>query len=123
MSGLGAFPSSVTTSTTTKVTPLIWFDSSYVHTRPGQLKVAAVVLDLVAFISAAIGPCATCGSVVVFNIVSILAFWVSFLLLALYLFHVIEKQHTINWLLAVRDLSSLYLAIDSCGFPPVVVDL
>ena len=105
MSGVGAFPSSVTTSTTTtttttKVTPLIWFDSSYVHTRPGQLKVAAVVLDLVAFISAAIGPCATCGSVVVFNIVSILAFWVSFLLLALYLFHVIEKQHTINWLLA-----------------------
>ena len=48
MSGVGAFPSSVTTSTTTtttttKVTPLIWFDSSYVHTRPGQLKVAAVV--------------------------------------------------------------------------------
>lgn len=52
MSNANAFPGYVNTSTTTtttigttttKIEPLIWFDSSYIHTRPGQLKIAAIV--------------------------------------------------------------------------------
>ena len=63
------------------------------------------VLDLVGFICASVGPCASCGAVTVFNLVAMLAFWISLVLLALYLFHVIEKLHTINWLLTVSHIS------------------
>ena len=37
------FPTSHTTSTTTKVTPLIWFDKSYVQTPSGLLKAVSIV--------------------------------------------------------------------------------
>ncbi len=43
MSHSAGFPTSHTTSTTTKVTPLVWFDKSYVQTIPGLLKAAAIV--------------------------------------------------------------------------------
>jgi hypothetical protein len=43
MSNAGGFPGSVTTSTTTKVTPLIWFDATYLNTKEGALKAAVVV--------------------------------------------------------------------------------
>lgn len=59
------------------------------------------MLDLVSFICASVGPCAMCGAVTVFNIVAMVAFWISISLLALYLFHVIEKLHTVNWILGV----------------------
>jgi len=98
--GGGGFPSTVTTSTTTKVTPLIWFDSSYLYTRAGSLKAAAVILDLIAFISASVGYCSSCASVTFFNLIAMLGFWSSLVLLSLYLFHVIEKLYNINWLLA-----------------------
>lgn len=41
--GGGGFPGSVTTSTTTKVTPLIWFDATYLNNKDGQIKAACVV--------------------------------------------------------------------------------
>jgi hypothetical protein len=61
------------------------------------------VLDLIGFICASLGPCSSCGAVTFFNVVAMMGFWVSLVLLALYLFHVIEKLHNVNWLLAVSQ--------------------
>ena len=104
MSNPNAFPGYISTTTTTsmgtttvKVEPLLWFDSSYIHTRPGQLQIAAVALDLIAFICSTMGSCTTCGSVTFFNLIAIVGFWTSLSLLALYLFHVIEKIERVNW--------------------------
>lgn len=106
MSNANAFPGYINTATTTtatmgtttvKVEPLLWFDSSYVHTRQGQLQVAVVALDLIAFICSTMGSCTTCGSVTFFNLIAIFGFWTSLSLLALYLFHVIEKIERVNW--------------------------
>lgn len=128
MSNTGGFPGSVTTSTTTKVTPLIWFDATYLNQKEGALKAAAVVsfplgikyavtdkcfllqvLDLVGFICASVGSCSSCGAVTFFNVVAMTGFWISLVLLALYLFHVIEKLHNVNWLLAVSQGWEIHL--------------
>ena len=61
------------------------------------------VLDLFCFICASVGPCGSCGAVTFFNVVAMVGFWISFSLLACYLFHVIEKFHGVNWLLAVSQ--------------------
>lgn len=39
-----------------------------------------------------------------FNLVAMTAFWITLVLLALYLFHVIEKLHNVNWILTVSIL-------------------
>jgi hypothetical protein len=121
MSHSGGFPTSHTTSTTTKVTPLIWFDKSYVQTVPGLLKAAAIGIDLIAFIVAQFGR-SNSGKVGFFSFTSMSAFWLSLILLALYTFHVVEKLHFWPWLLgefaycliwtAFFFLSSLLMLID-----------
>jgi hypothetical protein len=113
MSSAGAFPGSHTTATTAtiKITPLIWFDSAYVQTRPGFLKAAIVVINLIAFICASVGWCGSCGSVTFFNLVAMFGFWVSIILLALYLFHVIEKMPNVPWILAEFVYCSLWTVL------------
>nr|CAH7728406.1 unnamed protein product [Callosobruchus chinensis] len=88
----------VKTSSTTVVTT-IRFDQSYIRTLPGLLKIAMVVTNLIGFI------CIECSGVFsyhtrgsYFNFVSMTAFWVTGILLLLYLFHVIEKLYKIPWL-------------------------
>ncbi|CAG2168699.1 unnamed protein product, partial [Oppiella nova] len=98
MANQGGFPTSHTTSTTTKVTPLIWFDKSYVQTVPGLLKASAIGIDLIAFIIGQFGDTHS-GRVGFFSFTSMMAFWLSLILLALYCFHVVEKLHFWPWLL------------------------
>ncbi|RWS29365.1 MARVEL domain-containing protein 1-like protein [Leptotrombidium deliense] len=97
---LTGFPGSHTTSTTTKVTPLVWFDSSYLKTTPGLLKAIAVGVNILGFICASVGKKASAAPITFFSVVSMFAFWITLILLCLYLFHIIEKLHTFPWLLA-----------------------
>ncbi|XP_054164637.1 proteolipid protein 2-like [Oppia nitens] len=119
--GSGGFPTSHTTSTTTKVTPLIWFDKSYIQTIPGLLKASAIIIDLIAFIIAQFGSSSS-GRVGFFSFTSMMAFWLTLILLALYCLHVVEKLQSLPWLLgefafcliwtAFYFLSSLLMLID-----------
>jgi len=90
-----------TTITETHVQTNIRFDPNYVKTIQGALKVAAVVLNLIVFI------CGVSASTYWRNkptlewafFVSMTAFWVTGILLIMYVLHVIEKFHVIPWLL------------------------
>ncbi|CAH0556947.1 unnamed protein product [Brassicogethes aeneus] len=94
------FPSQhTTTTTTTTVQTNIRFDPTYIKTIPGMLKIAEVVLNLLGFIcieASGVYSHASRGSW--FNFVSMTAFWFTGILLALYLFHVIEVSYKIPWL-------------------------
>ncbi|XP_053201946.1 CKLF-like MARVEL transmembrane domain-containing protein 4 [Panonychus citri] len=98
MSNNGNFPTSINTATT-KVTPFIWFDPSYIKTPSGLLKSMEIAGVLLGFICGTIGDCHGCSSVAYFCTTTMLCFWISLLLLAAYMFHVIEKLHNIPWLL------------------------
>ncbi|XP_013787640.1 MARVEL domain-containing protein 1-like [Limulus polyphemus] len=91
--------STTVTSSTTKVSPIIRFDKSYIRTVPGILKVVQVVINLIGFICAQVALCSLCSESNWFSFVSMTAFWVTLILLIFYLFHVIEKTHIIPWLL------------------------
>lgn len=86
------------TQTNTVVQPQIRYDPLYIKTVPGILKVICIVLNLVGFI------CIWCSSFShlprgeYFNFVAMFAFWFSGLLLAFYMFHVVEKFFKIPWL-------------------------
>ncbi|KAG8231903.1 hypothetical protein J437_LFUL011372 [Ladona fulva] len=86
------------TSSSTTVQTNIRFDPSYIRTLPGMLKIAQIVLNLLGFICIiATHPYVTSrGSW--FNTVSMGGFWFTGIMLALYLFHVIEKLYRIPWL-------------------------
>ncbi|XP_049872206.1 CKLF-like MARVEL transmembrane domain-containing protein 4 [Pectinophora gossypiella] len=75
-----------------------WFDPSYVKTIPGMLKVAVVVLDLLGFICIQSSAFWSNGRGVYFNIVAHLGLWFSGIMLALYLYHIVEKYHNVPWL-------------------------
>lgn len=85
------------TSSTTTHQGAIKFDPSYVRTLPGILKAAQVGLNLLGFI------CITCsvfsnhGRGAWFNTVAMGGFWFTGILLALYLFHVVDKFYRIPW--------------------------
>merc|ERR1712150_39040 len=90
-----------TTITETHVQTNIRFDPSYVKTLPGALKLTAVTLNLIVFIC---GVSATSywrntATMKWAFFVSMTAFWVTGILLIMYVLHVIEKLHVIPWLL------------------------
>lgn len=87
------------TTTETHVQTNIRFDPSYLKSIPGAIKVVALLLNLIVFI---------CGvsasnywrstSVLEWSyFVSMTAFWVTLILIVMYLFHFIEKFHVIPW--------------------------
>lgn len=95
------FPGQHTTTTTvtTSSSPIsIRFDKSYIRTLPGMLKAAQAILDLLGFIciSVAAGSYSSRGNY--FNTVAMIGFWITGTLLALYVFHVVEKFNRIPWL-------------------------
>lgn len=98
------FPASHTTATTTvtssttKVTTSIRFDPSYIKTIPGILKAVVVLINLIGFICIMVSEDNYHSRAGWFNFVSMVGFWVSGILLIMYLFHVIEKFHFIPWL-------------------------
>ncbi|XP_066253947.1 CKLF-like MARVEL transmembrane domain-containing protein 4 [Euwallacea similis] len=98
------FPGQHTTTTTVKssnttVDTTIRFDTSYITTIPGYLKIAAIALNLLGFICIeASGVFSYHSRGTWFNFVSMTAFWVTGILLAFYLFHIIERYYRIPWL-------------------------
>ncbi|CAH1645228.1 unnamed protein product [Spodoptera littoralis] len=85
-------------STNTVFIKELRFDPSYLKTLPGILKVVVVLFNLIGFICIQSSAFWSNGRGVYFNIVANLGFWFSGILLALYLFHVVEKYHNIKWL-------------------------
>ncbi|XP_063224463.1 CKLF-like MARVEL transmembrane domain-containing protein 4 [Bacillus rossius redtenbacheri] len=87
----------VTTSNTTVQTN-IRFDPLYIRTIPGILKVVQIVLNLLGFICITISPYRYHSRNSWFNTVAMTGFWFTGIMLALYLFHIIEKFYRIPWL-------------------------
>jgi len=90
-----------TTITETHVQTNLRFDPSYVKTIPGALKLAAVILNLIVFICGVSATSYWRNSATLewAFFVSMTAFWVTGILLIMYVLHVIEKFHVIPWLL------------------------
>ncbi|PNF26063.1 hypothetical protein B7P43_G06390 [Cryptotermes secundus] len=86
------------TSSNTTVQTNIRYDPLYVRTIPGMLKVAQIVLNLLGFICITVSYGAITSRGSWFNTVAMGGFWFTGILLALYLFHVIEKFYRIPWL-------------------------
>nr|CAD7447253.1 unnamed protein product [Timema bartmani] len=91
----------VTASNTTVQTNLR-FDPLYIRTIPGILKVVQIVLNLLGFICISVSWGATTSRGSWFNTVAMTGFWFTGIMLALYLFHVVEKFYKIPWLKIVR---------------------
>ncbi|XP_063977526.1 CKLF-like MARVEL transmembrane domain-containing protein 4 [Diachasmimorpha longicaudata] len=87
----------VTTSSTTHQRN-IRLDVSYVRTLPGMLKVAQVILDLLGFICITVSRYSNHSRGNWFNTVAMGGFWFTGILLALYIFHVVEKFYRIPWI-------------------------
>ncbi|XP_076763317.1 CKLF-like MARVEL transmembrane domain-containing protein 4 [Xylocopa sonorina] len=87
----------VTTTTTTRQ-PTIRFDSSYIRTLPGFLKVSQVILSLLGFICITVSSQSNSSRGGWFNTVAMGGFWFTGILLVFYLFHIIEKFSKIPWL-------------------------
>lgn len=98
------FPGHHSTTTTVKsssttVDTTIRFDPSYIRTVPGYLKIAQIALDLLGFIcieASGVFSYHSRGSW--FNFVAMTGFWVTGILLAFYLFHLIEKFYRVPWI-------------------------
>ncbi|VVC89206.1 unnamed protein product [Leptidea sinapis] len=74
------------------------YDSSYIKTPAGIMKIAATVLNLLGFICVQSSVFWSNWRGVYFNITAQLALWFTLILLLLYIFHVIEKYHNVKWL-------------------------
>lgn len=85
----------------THVQTNIRWDPGYILTLPGALKSAAVILDIVCLICILCAPPYwreySAGEWYIF--VCMTAFWVSSILLIMYVLHAIEKFHVIPWLM------------------------
>ncbi|XP_008555224.1 CKLF-like MARVEL transmembrane domain-containing protein 4 [Microplitis demolitor] len=97
------FPGQHVTTTTTTTSSSTFqrslrFDPSYFRTMPGILKIIQMVLDILGFICIAVSNYAQLSRGAWFNTVAMVGFWCTGILLASYVFHVIEKLYKIPWL-------------------------
>uniref|UniRef100_A0A0A9W091 CKLF-like MARVEL transmembrane domain-containing protein 4 n=1 Tax=Lygus hesperus TaxID=30085 RepID=A0A0A9W091_LYGHE len=93
-------PTTTTTVTTsnTNVQTNIRYDPSYVKTVPGMLKCVQIILSLLVFICVSFSVYSAFGRLSFMSFICGLGFWLTGILLAFYLFHVIEKFYSIPWL-------------------------
>ena len=96
--------------TETHVQTNLRWDPGYIRTVPGGLKTAGVLLSLVCFICAMCAPPhlkeQPLGEWFIFTAMT--AFWVSTVLLIMYLVHAIEKFHVIPWLMIEFGFCALW---------------
>ncbi|XP_067120998.1 proteolipid protein 2-like [Centruroides vittatus] len=83
-----------------KPTVNIHFDRSYAQTKPGILKIAQVVNNVVGLLCIIASQCHYCSASNWFNFVASTSFFVTLILLVLYFYHIIEKLRFIPWLKA-----------------------
>merc|ERR1711972_35490 len=90
-------------------TNLRW-DPTYIRAIPGLLKLAGITLSLVCFVCAMAAPPhlkeQPIGEWFIFTAMT--AFWVSLILLVMYLVHAIEKFHVIPWLMIEFGFCALW---------------
>lgn len=84
----------------TKPTVNIHFDRSYAFTLPGILKIAQVVNSVIGMLCIIASQCNYCSASNWFNFVASTSFFVTLIMLFLYLYHIIEKLRFIPWLKA-----------------------
>lgn len=97
------FPSQHTTTTTmtatnTAVQTDIRFDPVYIRTVPGMLKCAQIALNFLGFFCIAVSSLGLHSQASFFDTIAGFGFWFTGILLALYLFHIVEKFYKIPWL-------------------------
>ncbi|XP_064090053.1 CKLF-like MARVEL transmembrane domain-containing protein 4 [Macrobrachium nipponense] len=84
-----------TTTTTTRVQTNIRFDPTYVRSIPGILKCVTMVINLIGYISIMFGPDHSTANW--FSFVSMMGFWITGILMVLYLMHILERFHMVPW--------------------------
>lgn len=94
---MASFQPNGASTTTTHITPLIWFDRDYLNSTAGLIRLVVVIIDLASFIVAQFASAS--GKVVFFGFTTMSAFWISLTLFGLYAFHVVEKLYFVQWLL------------------------
>lgn len=116
------FPGQHTTTTTVTTNMTVQtnlrYDPTYIRTIPGMLKIAEIALNLIGFICIeASGYHSYHSRGAWFNTVAMFGFWFTGIMLAFYLFHVVEKFFKIPWLkieLIFCSLWVLFYLIASC---------
>ncbi|KAI9555101.1 hypothetical protein GHT06_017616 [Daphnia sinensis] len=98
----------VTQTSTTTVSPNIRFDPSYVRTIPGMLKIAIMGLNILGFICIMVSEVNWHSRANWFNFCAMGGFWITGILLAFYLFHVIEKLYFIPWIMLEMGYCGLW---------------
>lgn len=106
--GLPGTYTATTTTTTTSVTTNIRFDPSYIRTIPGMLKIACLVLDFIGSICIMVSENNWHSRANWFNFCAMGGFWITGILLAFYLFHVIEKLYFIPWIMVEMGYCGLW---------------
>lgn len=99
-----------TVITETHVQVNLRWDPSYIKTLPGGLKAGVIATNLLGFI------CVMCATAFYkeqsegewFVFVSMTGFWVSLVLMLMYLFHAMEKFHVIPWLMIEFGFCALW---------------
>ncbi|XP_077295733.1 plasmolipin-like [Arctopsyche grandis] len=112
-----ADPGFHTTSTSTNHNTNIRFDSGYVKTLPGMIKITQIVLNLLGFICIEVSGYSFHSRGSWFNTVAMGGFWFTGIMLAFYLFHVLEKFYKIPWLkieLVFCALWTLFYLLAAC---------
>ncbi|OQR73644.1 hypothetical protein BIW11_09607 [Tropilaelaps mercedesae] len=90
---------------------LQYFDTSYIRTPPGMLKIAQLVNALIGFICAEMASDRFDGASNWFSFVAMTGFWVTLLLLAFYMLHLLEKLLFIPWPQAELGYTALWSAL------------
>ncbi|XP_063592532.1 CKLF-like MARVEL transmembrane domain-containing protein 4 [Penaeus indicus] len=101
--------------------PGIRFDPIYFRSIPGILKCVQMVLNLVGYICVMCSVQSDAYTASWFSFVSMTGFWVTGILLVLYLMHVLEKFHMVPWVLLVSTLTSQHDARRVTSSSPLCV--
>ncbi|XP_022708260.1 CKLF-like MARVEL transmembrane domain-containing protein 7 isoform X1 [Varroa jacobsoni] len=87
---------------------LQYFDTSYIRTPPGMLKIAQLVNALIGFILAELASDRFGSTSNWFGFVSMTGFWVTLILLVFYMLHILEKLLFIPWPQAELGYTALW---------------
>jgi len=88
--------------------PRIRFDPSYIRTLPGILKIVQMALNLIGYICCALSMANLHSRGAWFDFVSMTGFWLTGILLVLYLMHIVEKFQQIPWMLIEVGYTGLW---------------
>lgn len=105
---MGEFPTQHTTTTSvtatnTTVQTNLRFDSLYIRTIPGLIKILRIITDLLGFICINVSLYSLHSRGSFFDFVAMVGFWFSLIMLGLYLFHFVEKFYKLPWLKIVSS--------------------